>query len=184
MTKKKVTLIAAMILALAVALPVSYALTQNDVAPTPEATAAADLPAADYRLEETQEIDFSALAVYGQPVIVDYGSDSCIPCKAMAPVLKQMNEEFAGKAFVKFVDVWKYADAADNVPVQLIPTQVLFNADGTPFDPSEELMASVGDFVMYSDRTSGEHVFTVHQGGLTEPQMRAILAEMGVSSDD
>lgn len=73
----------------------------------------------------------------------------------------------------------KIQGAANNVPVQVIPTQVLFNADGTPFVPSEELQQEI-EFVMYSDRKSGEHVFTVHQGGLTEEQFRKILKEMRV----
>lgn len=134
---------------------------------------------ADFALDETSEIDFELLASYQLPVIVDYGSDSCIPCQQMAPVLKTLNDEFAGRAFVKFVDVWKYGSAAANVPIQVIPTQVLFNADGTPFVPSETLAGQIA-FTIYSSKESGEHIFTVHQGGLTEPQMRAILKEMGV----
>lgn len=138
------------------------------------------IPGADFSLESTAMIDYEAIASFGLPMIVDYGSDSCIPCKEMAPVLEKLNAELAGKAFIKFVDVWKYADAASNVPVQVIPTQVLVNADGTPFVPSEELMQTVGNFIMYNSRDTEEHVFTVHQGGLTEEQMRLILAEMGV----
>ena len=57
----------------------------------------------------------------------------------MAPVLETLNEEMYGKAFIQFADVWQYADVASNVPVQVIPTQVLINADGTPFVPSEDL---------------------------------------------
>lgn len=34
---------------------------------------------------------------------------------------------------------------------------------------------------MYTYKETGEHAFTVHQGGLTEDQMRAILADMGVA---
>lgn len=134
---------------------------------------------ADFSLNATEEIDFEALAEHGLPVIIDYGADSCIPCKQMAPVLKTLNEEMQGKAFIKFVDVWQYPDAAANAPVQVIPTQVMFNADGTPFVPSDELAAQV-QFTMYSHRDTDEHIFTVHQGGLTEEQMRLILAEMGV----
>lgn len=134
---------------------------------------------ADFSLEHTTEIDFAALAEYDVPVIVDYGSDSCIPCQQMAPVLETMNAEMYGKAFIKFVDVWKYGDAATNVPVQVIPTQVLFNADGTPFVPSDELAEQI-EFTMYSSRETDEHVFTIHQGAMTEEQMRVILKEMGV----
>ena len=63
----------------------------------------------------------------------------------MAPVLKNLNAEMHGKAFIKFDDVWKYYEAAANVPVQVIPTQVFFNADGTPFVPSDELAKEIPD---------------------------------------
>ena len=39
---------------------------------------------------ETEAIDLDALAAYGLPIIIDFGSDSCIPCKEMAPVLEAM----------------------------------------------------------------------------------------------
>lgn len=120
---------------------------------------------ADFSLKVTEQIDFEALSEHGFPVIADYGSDDCIPCKEMKPVLKKMNEEFAGKAFVKFVDVWKDQNAAKNVPIQIIPTQVLFNADGTPFVLSDELHKEM-EFLMYNDKEEGKHTFTVHQGGL------------------
>lgn len=138
-----------------------------------------NLKDADFSLRETEAVDFEALSEYGLPIIVDYGADTCIPCKEMAPVLEKANKEFQGKAFIKFVNVWDYPDAANNVPVQVIPTQVLFNADGTPFVPSDELAKEI-QFDMYSHKNTGEHIFTVHQGGLTEEQMWAILKEMGV----
>ncbi len=136
---------------------------------------------AAFALVATEAIDFEALSEYGLPIIVDYGSDSCIPCQQMAPVLESVNEEMAGKAFIKFVDVWENAAAASNVPVQVIPTQVLVNADGTPFVPSGEL-AQTMEFIQYNSRETGEHIYTVHQGGLTEEQMRLILAEMGAGT--
>lgn len=136
------------------------------------------LEGADFNLDVTTEIDFAALAEYGLPVIADYGSDSCIPCKQMAPVLEKLNAEMQGKAFIKFVDVWKYFDAAGNVPVSMIPTQVFFNADGTPFVPSKALQSKIA-FKMEYDK-AGNHTFTIHVGALTEQQMRQILAEMGV----
>ena len=54
------------------------------------------------------------------------------------------------------------------------------NADGMPFVPGDELAGQI-EFVQYTSRDTGEHVFTVHQGGMTEEQMRLILAEMGVN---
>ena len=138
------------------------------------------LSGADFSLDATELIDYAALSEYGLPIIVDYGANSCIPCKQMAPVLQTMNAEMQGKAFIKFVDVWQYYEATGNVPIQLIPSQVIFNADGTPYEPSGDIVAQIGGFKLYADEESGEHIFTVHEGGLTEEQMRLILAEMGV----
>lgn len=132
-----------------------------------------NLNGADFSLNATEAIDFKALSQYGLPIIVDYGADSCIPCKQMAPVLKTLNAEMQGKTFIKFVDVWKYYEAASNVPIQLIPSQVFYNADGTQYKPSEEITSQISGFKIYDG-------ITIHEGGLTEEQMRAILKEMGV----
>ena len=131
----------------------------------------------DFALE-TDAIDLAVLFSYKLPIIIDFGSDSCIPCQQMAPVLISANEDYRGKAIIKFVDVWKYTDAANNFPVQVIPTQVFFNADGTPYVPSEDIGIEFG---FYSTKDTQKHVFTVHQGGLTTEQMEKILADMGAS---
>lgn len=133
---------------------------------------------ADYPLKITA-VNLETIKAYGVPTVVDFGSDSCIPCKEMAPVLETLNAEWQGKAAVQFIDVWKYSDGVEDFPIQVIPTQVFFNADGSPFVPSESLQKQI-EFTMYSSRDTGEHVFTVHQGGITEDQMRQIFAEMGV----
>lgn len=127
---------------------------------------------------ETEAVDLDVLTVYDLPIIIDFGSDSCVPCKEMAPVLKTMNAEMQGRAIIKYVDVWEHTEAADGFPIQVIPTQVFINADGTPYVPGEDVEL---EFTMYSSKDTGEHAFTVHQGGLTEGQMRAILADMGVT---
>ena len=84
-------------------------------------------------------VDLEEIKQYGVPTVIDFGSDSCIPCKQMAPVLKTLNNEWQGKAAVQFMDVWEYTEGVDKFPIQVIPTQVFFNADGTPFVPSDIL---------------------------------------------
>jgi thioredoxin 1 len=131
----------------------------------------------DFVLEATT-IDLEYLTSYGLPIIIDFGADSCIPCKEMAPVLKEMNAEMRGKAIIKFVDVWENGDAARDFPVQVIPTQIFINSDGTPYVPSNDMGI---EFTMYNFKETEEHAFTVHQGGLTEDQIRLILTDMGVT---
>jgi len=147
---------------------------ETQIAENTETDSAQDQDA-DFALE-AEAINLAALFAYKLPIIIDFGSDSCIPCQEMAPVLKSANGDYRGKAIIKFVDVWKYTDAADNFPVQVIPTQVFINADGTPYVPSGDLGVEFG---FYSTKDTQEHVFTVHQGGLTAEQMDKILADMG-----
>lgn len=122
-------------------------------------------------------IDLEKLQSYKLPIIIDFGADSCIPCREMAPVLAKLNTEMQEKAIIKFVDVWKYEAAANEFPIQVIPTQIFYTPDGKPYVPSEDIAI---EFILYSDKESKEHVFTAHQGGLTEDQMRDILSDMGV----
>ena len=128
---------------------------------------------------EISSVDLDEIKSYGLPFVIDFGSDSCIPCKEMAPVLETLHEDLQGKAIVHFVDVWKNPTAANNFPVSVIPTQVFFTADGKPYVPSDEIAKEI-EFTMYSAKDTNEHMFTVHQGGVTEEQMRKIFAEMGV----
>lgn len=151
----------------------------EDTAPeTSTSESQTDGSTANYPLKITKT-DLDTIKAYGISTVIDFGSDSCIPCKQMAPVLETLNKEWQGKAAVQFMDVWKYTDGVSDFPVSVIPTQVFFNADGTPYVPSEEIQKEI-EFTMYSDKNTNEHIFTVHQGGITEEQMRKIFAEMGV----
>ncbi len=64
------------------------------------------------------------------PRLLDLGADKCIPCKAMAPILEEMKKEYAGRLDVEFIDVWKNPDAAQKHVVEIIPTQIFFDAAG------------------------------------------------------
>ena len=157
----------------------------EDIAITPEATAgdSADKPQAttnpDFSLA-AGTIDLEQLKSYGLPIIIDFGAETCIPCKEMAPVLKKLNEEWRGKVIVKFVDISKYPDAAAEFPVQVIPTQFFFDANGKPYVPSDPEEMQMQRYVL--DDTE-EHVYTAHIGGMTEEQIKAVFTEMGVSDD-
>jgi thioredoxin 1 len=131
----------------------------------------------DFDLNVTEKIDLDELKAYGLPIIIDFGADSCLPCKEMAPVLKELNEELQGKAIIKFVDVWKNPDFAEDYPIRAIPTQVFFDAKGDPYTPQNPEAFKMN---MYTMRDSEEHVLTTHEGGLTKDDLLAILKEMGM----
>ncbi len=126
-------------------------------------------------------IDVASLTDNDMPIIIDFGADECVPCKEMKPVLELLNQEMQGKAIIQFVDVWQHPQAVGDYPVTVIPTQLFVNADGTPYVPSDEVSSEI-QFDFYAEEGTEVHSITMHQGGLTEDQMRLILADMGVES--
>lgn len=66
----------------------------------------------------------------GKPTVIDLGARTCIPCKKMAPILESLAGEYRGKASVLFIDVREDQAAAQKFRVQMIPTQIFFNAQG------------------------------------------------------
>lgn len=70
----------------------------------------------------------------GNPKItfIELGSDRCVPCKQMQPILKSVQKKYAEQISVVFYDVWQ-ADQkqyADKYKVRLIPTQVFLDEKG------------------------------------------------------
>ena len=72
----------------------------------------------------------AAVAEAKLPKLIDLGADKCIPCKAMAPILEELKKEYAGRMTVEFIDVWKNEGAGKHYGVEMIPTQIFFDADG------------------------------------------------------
>lgn len=64
------------------------------------------------------------------PRLVDLGAGKCIPCKAMAPILEALRHDFDGQFQVTFIDVWQDREAGKAYGIQMIPTQIFFDADG------------------------------------------------------
>jgi thioredoxin 1 len=66
----------------------------------------------------------------GKPTVIDLGARTCIPCKKMAPILESLSGEYRGKANVLFIDVHEDQAGARKFRIQMIPTQIFFNAQG------------------------------------------------------
>lgn len=66
----------------------------------------------------------------GRVTMIDLGATECIPCKMMAPIVEELKLEYAGKAEIVFIDVWKDPPQAQKFGVQAIPTQIFFDANG------------------------------------------------------
>jgi len=64
------------------------------------------------------------------PKLLDLGATKCIPCKMMAPILEELKNEYAGRMKVEFIDVWENREAGKPYNIEMIPTQIFFDAGG------------------------------------------------------
>lgn len=66
----------------------------------------------------------------GRPKLLDLGATTCVPCKAMVPVLAGLEADYAGALDVEFIDLWKDREAGERWRVAVMPTQIFLGADG------------------------------------------------------
>lgn len=66
-----------------------------------------------------------------KPVLVDFHTQWCGPCKMLNPVVEAIAEQYANKLEVIKVDADKFQDIAAKYGVRGIPTLMLFK-QGTP----------------------------------------------------
>ncbi len=66
----------------------------------------------------------------GKPLIVDVGSDNCVPCKMIQPVLKEIEEDFKDSLNVLILNVNENLEIVKELGVMSIPTQFFYDKDG------------------------------------------------------
>jgi len=62
------------------------------------------------------------------PKLLDFGRGKCIPCKAMAPILKELSEEYKDRVIIKVIEIDQETDLTKANRIRLIPTQIFFDA--------------------------------------------------------
>lgn len=62
--------------------------------------------------------------------MVDLGAHKCIPCKMMAPIIEELQKEYAGRASIIFIDVWEHKEQARRFGIRSIPTQIFYDKQG------------------------------------------------------
>ncbi len=88
------------------------------------------------------------------PKLLDFGAGKCIPCKAMAPILKELTEEYKGRVIIKVIEVNDEREMTQANKVRLIPTQVFYDS-------------------------KNQEVFR-HEGFMDKVQIKKIFDKMGV----
>ena len=62
------------------------------------------------------------------PKLLDFGRGTCIPCKKMAPILKELADEYKGRVEIRIIEVQHEQEMTRANKVRLIPTQVFYDS--------------------------------------------------------
>jgi thioredoxin-like negative regulator of GroEL len=88
------------------------------------------------------------------PKLLDFGRGKCIPCKAMAPVLKELSEEYKERVIIKIIEIDQEPNLTSANRIRLIPTQIFFDA-------------------------KNQEIYR-HEGFMGKEQIKAMFQKMGV----
>jgi len=62
------------------------------------------------------------------PKLLDFGRGVCIPCKKMAPILKELSEEYENRVVIKIIEIDQERGLTEANRIRLIPTQIFFDS--------------------------------------------------------
>ncbi len=60
------------------------------------------------------------------PIMVDFYSPTCGPCHALAPVIEQLAQQFAGRAVICKIDTSRHQQTAAQFQIRGVPTLIFF----------------------------------------------------------
>jgi len=76
---------------------------------------------------EITDKDFEAQVLKSPlPVLVDFGATWCGPCKALAPIVGKIADDYQGKIKVVAVDIDDAPETAKRYGIRSVPTCIVF----------------------------------------------------------
>lgn len=66
------------------------------------------------------------------PAIIDFYADWCGPCKAVAPILEELSEQYKDQLVIYKIDTDKETELSSLFGIQSIPTLLFIPMEGSP----------------------------------------------------
>ena len=82
---------------------------------------------ASENVKEFTDQNFEAEVIQsGQPVLVDFWAEWCMPCRMLTPTIEKLAKDYAGKVKIGKLDTDANRDVAVKYSINAIPTVILF----------------------------------------------------------
>lgn len=127
-------------------------------------------------IETDQPIDYDGIIREGKPLILVFGSEDCVACRQLKPILQKLSDKHGGQIYIKYVDIVKHPDSYDDYRFQFIPSLIFFKKDGTPYIPSQEYIDEYNFEIAKDDSDNAK--YTLHQGALPKEILESIIQEL------
>jgi thioredoxin len=105
----------------------------------------------DTNVESSEEIKFLGK----KPVVLDFHAKWCGPCKALSPILDELDKEYDGKIDIYKMDIEDELEIAQQFNVMSVPTLVFIPNEGKPAiqagAPSKDALKEIIDNRLLSE---------------------------------
>ncbi|MEN8118875.1 MAG: thioredoxin [Bacteroidota bacterium] len=85
---------------------------------------------------------FNEIINSGTTTLVDFSAEWCAPCKALAPILKEVKQELGDDVKIIKIDVDKNPVIAQNLQISGVPTIIIYKNGEQKFRQSGVIPAS------------------------------------------
>jgi len=92
-----------------------------------------------------------------KPAIIDFYADWCGPCRAVAPIMEELAEEYSGQIYIYKVDTDKEQELAGLFGIQSIPSILFIPMTGKPQMalgalPKSELKKAIAEVLLVTSK--------------------------------
>jgi len=110
----------------------------------------------DTTIESGDEIKFLGK----KPVVLDFHAKWCGPCKALTPILEELDKEYDGKIDIYKLDIEDELEIAQQFSVMSVPTLLFIPLEGkpalSPGAPGKDKLKEIIDSILLSDNSTVE----------------------------
>lgn len=135
-------------------------------------------PAPSPELSVITEVDLSALLSQGKPVILNFG-DGGQGSAGTLDALGQINRDYGESILIYTVDLVQNPQAREGFPIQVIPSQFFYTAEGQPINLPLGIGVVISTFLSVDTE---ETVFTIHEGAISAEDLIKVLDYMDITT--